>query len=173
MSTTNPTPLQIAAIGAENASLMYQSLNNAAIAQYNKNVAFYTSIYGTQPNASAPPKPTPPMLYVFSQAMYIQLTEDLIANPTVPVDWTTVLTMIQYIPIAPAPPTPTTPIYTIGTLSSIPGFYQVSVNTNNHSDLADGTVITPLNNSNPEDLHTYLIHDLGFGGMEALAQMTS
>jgi hypothetical protein len=157
----NPTPAQIAAIGAANAAAMYGAMNANNIALYNKNVAAF-------------PLTQPPELFLFSSALYIQFSLEASANPSANIDWSECVTMVTYVPV-PVPPAPASnPIYTIGAPDPyMPGFYAVSVNTNSHSDLADGTKITPANNSNPGDPHTYVIHGYGLDGGEVLAQMTS
>lgn len=166
--STLPTPLEIATLGAANEAKMYGAINAANIAIWNKAIASYTAIYGTQPNSSAPPEPPPPMLTLVDQGLYIQLSQEADVPGSA---WMKVLIQVQYVPVAPPPPTPTAALYTIGAANPyMPGFFAVSVSTNAHSDLADGIRIGPNNNANHDDAHQYVLHVYGFAG-SVLAQM--
>lgn len=166
--STVPTPLEIAQLGADHAQKMFGALNAAAIAVYNKAVASYYAVYGTHPGPGAPPLPAPPMLSTVDASMYIQLSGEINVLDS---EWAKVVISFPYIPVNPPPPTPATPLYTIGAPNPyMQGFFAVSVSTNAHDDLRDGTKIVAENMATP-DGHSYMIHVYGFGNV--LAQMTS
>jgi hypothetical protein len=120
-----PSPQQIAQELANTLVTISNAKNAAAITNYNQAVTFYTKIYGMQPSASAPPKPTSPEIESVNTDLVIQL--DLQSPPVQDSAWLGIYTYSQYVPPIVPPPAiqmPTIVVQPFGT--GYEGFFELA-----------------------------------------------